>query len=212
MKGRTALAPRGDASYRGVIDLVGDADVIERLVRLAEDLRIRQWELNDGPTRPGRWALRHPLVTTLVVAVILGVALGLAFGVPPVSPLVLVVILASPIYPWLVTGRQAYEAWLAGELPRDEGSDDATADGWGADGSSDDSDDDGNGGDEGGEGGGGGGGGGVEPPRRPDAGGGGAAPPGGPDDAGPGGDPMPGDDEPARREQEELAPARGGGR
>lgn len=85
--------------------------LIDRLTGVLRRVRFRQWDLDGGPAPVLRLAMRGPLVTTIVVAVGLGVVFAAVFGVPPVSPLVLVVLVVAPLYPWLRAERRLYREW-----------------------------------------------------------------------------------------------------
>jgi hypothetical protein len=73
--------------------------------------RFRQWRTNGDPARLYREIVDHPVVTTVVVAVVVGVILAWTFGVPPVSPLVLVVVLVAPLPFWLRLERGILAEW-----------------------------------------------------------------------------------------------------
>ncbi len=86
--------------------------LVDRLTGLLRRVRFRQWDVDGGPTSVLRLAMRGPLVTTVVVAGGLAGVFAAVFGVPPVSPLVLVVIVVAPLYPWLRSERRLYREWL----------------------------------------------------------------------------------------------------
>lgn len=87
--------------------------IIDRLTGLLRNVRFRQWDLDGGPAPVLRLAIRAPLAMTVAVALVLGVVFAAVFGVPPVSPLVLVVLVVAPLYPWLRAERRLYREWHA---------------------------------------------------------------------------------------------------
>ncbi len=87
--------------------------VVNRLTGLLRNVRFRQWDLDGGPAPVLRLAIRSPLATTAAVAIGLGAVFAAVFGVPPVSPLVLVVLVVAPLYPWLRAERRLYHEWCA---------------------------------------------------------------------------------------------------
>lgn len=95
---------------------------LQRVARTARrwlrDERFRQWRVNGDPARAYRRIVEHPVPTTVVVAVVVGAILAATFGVPPVSPLLLIVVLVSPLPFWLRLERGILDEWDHG--PPDE--------------------------------------------------------------------------------------------
>lgn len=92
--------------------------VIDRLTAVLRRVRMRQWDLDGGPGPVLRLAVRAPLATTASLAVALAAVFAAVFGVPPVSPLVLVVLVVAPLYPWLRAERRLYHAWRTSDRPQ----------------------------------------------------------------------------------------------
>jgi Flp pilus assembly protein TadB len=89
---------------------------VDRLRRAWQTSRQRRWDLEGGPGPLLTWALSHPWIVTIGLAAILGAVLGSTFGVPPVSPLVLVVLLIVPVAWWLRGERRLHDRWRRRDL------------------------------------------------------------------------------------------------
>lgn len=89
--------------------------IVERIVERVGDRQAARWDRFGGPSRALRWSMHHPWWVTVGVAVPLAVVLAAAFGVPPLSPLLLVVVLVAPIHPVLEAQRRIYERWSNGQ-------------------------------------------------------------------------------------------------
>ncbi len=85
----------------------------ERLQRSWRQARLTQWDREDGPGPVLRWSIDHPWAVTVIVAAVLTVVLGATFGIPPVSPLMLVVIVVAPLPLWLRAERRILAEWEA---------------------------------------------------------------------------------------------------
>lgn len=91
---------------------VGRRQAVARtLRRWLRDERFRQWRVNGDPARAYRRIIDHPMVTTVIVAVVVGGILAATFGVPPVSPLLLLVVVVSPLPFWLRLERGILDEW-----------------------------------------------------------------------------------------------------
>lgn len=91
------------------------------LQRLLQQERFRQWRRQGGPAASYRWVVEHPLLVAVAVAIVVGAILAATFGVPPLSPLVLVVVVVAPVPFWLRVEHRILAAWDAGPDPGDRG-------------------------------------------------------------------------------------------
>ena len=95
--------------------------IVQRVLRFIGDRQAARWDRFGGPGPALRWSFRHPWLVTFTIAGLLAVALGAVFGVPPFSPLVLVIVLVSPVAPFLRMLSRIHDRWVArdGDTPTD---------------------------------------------------------------------------------------------
>lgn len=96
----------------------------ERLAAPLRAYRFRQWDREGGPSSALRWSMAHSVLVTVAVTLLVGVVFAVVFGVPPLSPLVLVIVLCAPLRPWLRSQHRLYVQWQQ----RGQGSDATTGD------------------------------------------------------------------------------------
>lgn len=87
---------------------------VQRILRFVGDRQARRWDRFGGPGPVLRWCFSHPWLVTVALAGVLAVALGAVFGVPPFSPLVLVIVLVSPVAPVLRVLSRIHDRWVGG--------------------------------------------------------------------------------------------------
>jgi len=97
--------------------------IVQRVLRFIGDRQAARWDRFGGPGPALRWSFRHPWLVTLTTAGLLAVALGAVFGVPPFSPLVLVIVLVSPVAPVLRMLSRIHDRWLERDGHAPTGSD-----------------------------------------------------------------------------------------
>ena len=86
--------------------------IVQRVLRFIGDRQAARWDRFGGPGPALRWSFRHPWLVTFTIAGLLAVALGAVFGVPPFSPLVLVIVLVSPVAPVLRMLSRIHDRWV----------------------------------------------------------------------------------------------------
>jgi len=90
---------------------------VDRIGALAERYvrgRARSIAADGGPGAVLRVLARGPVVSSIVIAAALIASFARIFGVPPVSPLILVLVLCSPLPFWFRLEAQAQERWRRG--------------------------------------------------------------------------------------------------
>lgn len=83
------------------------------LERLLQEDRFRQWRQQGGPAGSYRWVVQHPWLVAAGMTIVVGGILAVTFGIPPLSPLILLVIVVAPVPLWLRVEHRILVAWEA---------------------------------------------------------------------------------------------------
>ncbi len=81
--------------------------------------RARSIANDGGPGAVMRLVARGPVVSSVVIAAVLIASFAAIFGVPPVSPLLLVLVLCVPLPFWFRLEARAQERWRRGGTGHD---------------------------------------------------------------------------------------------